>query len=103
MCGWELQGIANSVVTPKGLPLAKSEASNSHGSVPFLSKLGDIRVRYIRKERTKSGHNISCAAANIHTAQLSLLALFSLAEILCISYVLLTQSVTILQFLGTFL
>ena len=59
----------------KGLPPAKSEASNSHGSVPFLSKLGDVRVRYIRKERTESGHNIS-RAANIHTARLSLLASF---------------------------
>ena len=59
----------------KGLPPAKSDASNSYGSVPFLSKLGDVRVSHIRKERTESGHN-NLRTANIHTARLSLIASF---------------------------
>ena len=46
-------------VRTKGLPLAKSEASNSHGSVPFLSKLGDVRVSHIRKEHTELG-SLTC-------------------------------------------
>ena len=51
-----------SFVYPKGLPPAKSEASNSHGSVPFPSKLGDVRVSHIRKERTESG-SLTCVTS----------------------------------------
>ena len=43
----------------KGLLPAKSDASNSHGSVPFLSQLGDVRVSHSRKEHTESG-SLTC-------------------------------------------
>jgi len=43
----------------KGLPPAKSDASNYRGSVPFPSELGEVRVRLIRKVNTELGCNSS--------------------------------------------